>query len=522
MNVFETAKQFFLEGIRSIESKNYEAAEKQFALSLELIPDRISTLNNLSVVKIRLGKFADAEELARKAATLDDKSPEAWSNLGIALTRLKRNEEALQANDQALKFNPSNAAAWLNKAMTLLELKRYDEALPACERALELNPSQYEALYQKSQVLKQLDRLEEAKMAYLEWFEARAASSPLFIADRNKTQKADVLVINRNPVIDSTLKSFEALLLGINFPGQLSGLLNEDFHFIYVFERDAVKPVTRKQIPQPDLLINNDVNGEDILLQDKLTELVQLVDSFKVPVVNHPTKAIKTTRDESVRLLGDVSGILVPKTIRFPTAGKSSKELVCEIEQQFDYPLILRTLVSQEGKGMTKVDSREALVGNLASGFPEAFLVTQFVDSRGGNEYFRKIRAAVVKDEIIIMRVDYDSNWNVHGRKSDERVAFYLNNAALLDQEQAICAAPEEKLGRSVIQSLRAIRDRIPLDAFGIDFDVNADGALVFYEANATMNLFSTAREEVPYPKDGDERLKLALKRYFLSLVTRS
>ncbi len=124
-------------------------------------------------------------------------------------------------------------------------------------------------------------------------------------------------------------------------------------------------------------------------------------------------------------------------------------ELAREIEQQFDYPLILRTLVLQEGKGMTKVDSREVLVGNLASGFPEAFFVTQFVDSRGENEFFRKIRAAVVKDEIIIMRVDCDSNWNVHGRKSDERVAFYLNNVALLDQERAICAAPEEKLGRS-------------------------------------------------------------------------
>ena len=74
---------------------------------------------------------------------------------------------------------------------------------------------------------------------------------------------------------------------------------------------------------------------------------------------------------------------------------------------------------------------------------------------------------------------------------------------------------------RPAMQSLRAIRDRIPLEVFGIDFDVDADGRVVFYEANATMNLFSTARAEVPYPKDADDGLKLAFQRYFASLVTR-
>jgi hypothetical protein len=60
------------------------------------------------------------------------------------------------------------------------------------------------------------------------------------------------------------------------------------------------------------------------------------------------------------------------------------------------------------------------------------------------------------------------------------------------------------------------------LDVFGIDFDVDANGLLVFYEANATMNLFSTARTEVPYPKEADDNLKLAFQRYFTSLVGQS
>ncbi|HZL13564.1 MAG TPA: hypothetical protein VFC85_05425, partial [Verrucomicrobiae bacterium] len=71
------------------------------------------------------------------------------------------------------------------------------------------------------------------------------------------------------------------------------------------------------------------------------------------------------------------------------------------------------------------------------------------------------------------------------------------------------------------LQSLHAIRDRIPLDVFGIDFDVNADGQVVFYEANATMNLFSTARKEVPNPKAAEDHLKQAFQSYLTSLVIR-
>ena len=77
MDDFETAKQFFIEGLRLLELNNFQAAETQFARSLELIPARVSTLNNLSVVKLKLKKFAEAEEFARKAVALDDKSPEA-------------------------------------------------------------------------------------------------------------------------------------------------------------------------------------------------------------------------------------------------------------------------------------------------------------------------------------------------------------------------------------------------------------------------------------------------------------
>jgi len=523
VDAFETAKQFFFEGLRLLEANDLQAAEIQFARSLELIPQRVSSLNNLSAIKIKLNKFGEAEEFARKAIAFEDKSAEAWSNLGLALTATGGLEEALRACDRALDCNSSYAMAWLAKAVTLRELKRYDEALLACEQALKLDSGRYEILYHKSLILKELNRLDEARTSYRSSLDMRVASSPVFIGERRATQKSDALIINRNPDVDGSFKSFEALnRFCPNFPGQLGEHLHEDFHFTYVFVGDAIRPSARKQIPQPDFVINNHVNGELIVSEGKLAELKELVESFGVSVVNHPTKAIPTIRDLCAKLLDGIPGVRVPRTMRFSTIGKTREELVHEIEEQYDYPLLTRTLTSQESKGMNKVDSRDALVAVLsATDCPEKFFVTEFVDSRGRNEFFRKIRAAIVKDEIILVRVDYDTYWKIYGRKSEKRAQFYLDNAYLLDEEKRICKDPEAALGRSAIPSLRAIRERIPLDVFGIDFDVDADGRVVFYEANATMNLFSTARKEVPYPKEAGDRLKLAFQRYFTAITCR-
>jgi hypothetical protein len=110
----------------------------------------------------------------------------------------------------------------------------------------------------------------------------------------------------------------------------------------------------------------------------------------------------------------------------------------------------------------------------------------------------------------------------VHGRKAESRVPFYLKHPHVLDEEKRIINDPDAQLGQPAMQALRAIRERIPMDMFGIDFAVDADGLLIFYEANATMNLFSTAQKVVPNPKEADDSLKLAFQRYFTTLAARS
>ena len=70
------------------------------------------------------------------------------------------------------------------------------------------------------------------------------------------------------------------------------------------------------------------------------------------------------------------------------------------------------------------------------------------------------------------------------------------------------------------LATLRQIRERIPLDVFGVDFDVDAGGKLIFYEANATMNLISSYYPaDVGNPKAANEQLRQLFSAYLKSLA---
>ena len=175
MDNFELAKRYFLEGVNLLESGHFEKAEKQFNQSLHHLPDRVSTLTNLSATQIKLTKYSEAKNSSEKALALEPENAEAYLNLGLiakeegllilaieyfskaqdinpiitqgclnkgaALKDLKRYDEALAAYEKALTINPNYAEAWSNKGVVYGDLKRYDEALAAYEKALQLKPS---------------------------------------------------------------------------------------------------------------------------------------------------------------------------------------------------------------------------------------------------------------------------------------------------------------------------------------------------------------------------------------------
>jgi hypothetical protein len=74
-------------------------------------------------------------------------------------------------------------------------------------------------------------------------------------------------------------------------------------------------------------------------------------------------------------------------------------------------------------------------------------------------------------------------------------------------------SAPDETLGRPAVAALHEIRRRIPLDFYGIDFDMLPDGRVLFFEANAVMNISLADRAGL---QDTRAAMRAAVRALFL------
>jgi predicted TPR repeat methyltransferase len=162
MNNFEIAKEFFLEGCALLEAENYSQAEYKFKQSLEIMPDRASTLTNLSATQLKLKKYSEAKAAADKAILIESENSQAYLNLGLIEKEFKRFESSANFFDKALSLKPDYAEAWSNKGSILHELKRYEEAIAHYDRALSLKPDYAEAWSNKGNTLHELKRYDEA------------------------------------------------------------------------------------------------------------------------------------------------------------------------------------------------------------------------------------------------------------------------------------------------------------------------------------------------------------------------
>jgi predicted O-linked N-acetylglucosamine transferase (SPINDLY family) len=138
---FEHAKNFFMEALAAMQGKDYLKAEQFFIKSLNLLPNRSSTLVNLAAVQIKLHNYCDAKKNALQSVKIDDQSADGWLNYGLANYYESNLEQAMEAYDEALKININYADAWFNKGVVLKDLKRFDEAQSAYLKALKSNPN---------------------------------------------------------------------------------------------------------------------------------------------------------------------------------------------------------------------------------------------------------------------------------------------------------------------------------------------------------------------------------------------
>lgn len=215
-----------------------------------------------------------------------------------------------------------------------------------------------------------------------------------------------------------------------------------------------------------------------------LENLRKLLRDYSGPVINRPEAVLRSTRDQVAMLLDGMPGLIAPEVIR---ARNSRPGLVAgAIERAgLTFPLIVRLAGTHTGKIVGLFDTIDELRAGVTQ--PGEHIITRFVDFRGEDGLYRKYRAFFIGKKIIFRHKLISDTWSVH---AGDRMRFMADRPELVAEEQAMFESAGGALPAAVIDTLNAVRDRMPLDYFGMDFGVLPDGQVVLFEANATMNFF--------------------------------
>jgi len=213
-----------------------------------------------------------------------------------------------------------------------------------------------------------------------------------------------------------------------------------------------------------------------------LENLRKLLRGVPGRVINKPEAVLRTTRDQVARLLSGVPGLIVPKTVRLN--GRKPAVAASAIGKAgLTLPIILRAVGTHGGKIVGLFDSVEETVAALG---PGEHVAIQFVDFADADRLYRKYRVFFIGPHLVLRHMLVSDHWNVHAK---DRGRFMAEHPDAVAEERALLES-ERPLPAQIRKVLDAIRDRMPLDFFGMDFGVTSSGEVVLFEANATMSFF--------------------------------
>ena len=213
-----------------------------------------------------------------------------------------------------------------------------------------------------------------------------------------------------------------------------------------------------------------------------LENLRRLLTGVQSRVINPPEAVLRTTRDQVAAMLDGILGLVVPKTVRLAGNHQSAANTIRDAG--IDAPIIVREVGTHTGKSVVLYDSVEEAASALNPG--RDYIATQFHNFASSDAIYRKYRLFFIGRRTILRHMYASDHWNVH---SSDRPRFMAPRPEIIAEERALIVQ-DEPFGPSARSVFQAIRDRMPLDFFGLDFGFTPDGDVLLFEANATMSFF--------------------------------
>jgi hypothetical protein len=271
----------------------------------------------------------------------------------------------------------------------------------------------------------------------------------------------------------------------------------------------------KAELPAHDLVFNS--LGDADICGEGLEAACTLLSQTKRPVINHPARVLQTGRAANVDRLRGLPNVIVPRMRRLSRhalAGAFAADTVAA--HGFSFPLLARAPGFHTGRHFVRAATPEELAAAVAD-FPgdDVWLIEQ-LDARDGDGHFRKIRVMIVDRKIYPLHLAISHNWKVHYFRAD--MAHSEENRRkdgefLDDMARAI--------GPRAVTALERIAATLDLDYGGIDFAVNADGDVLFFEGNATMVMVPLAADEKwDYRRPAFDNVFAAVRRMLAARAT--
>jgi glutathione synthase/RimK-type ligase-like ATP-grasp enzyme len=262
---------------------------------------------------------------------------------------------------------------------------------------------------------------------------------------------------------------------------------------------DGSEPLDRvlAQVPPHDVLFNTIAESDDAQPALALAGAVAAARGGRC--VNPPATVAGMSRDAvSARFAGSAT-IVAPPVRRVDRSDVDERVL--------DGPIVIRPVGSQAGAGLERIEASVALSAYLERERARTYYVMPFVDYRGADGFFRKYRIMFVAGVPYACHLAISPRWMIHYYNAAMR-----DHAWMREEEAAFIGGLETVFAGRLAAALREIAEAIPLDYFGIDCAIAADGRLLLFEADAAMLVHGSDPADLyPYKRAGFERIAAAL-----------
>jgi Tetratricopeptide repeat len=244
-------------------------------------------------------------------------------------------------------------------------------------------------------------------------------------------------------------------------------------------------------LPPHDVVFNS--IGDADICAEGLEAARRILACTARPVVNHPCAVLKSGRAANVERLRDLPGVIVPRIAKAPRGLLASPDKAASTvaSSGFSFPLLVRAPGFHTGLHFVRAGIAQQLADAVGH-FPgdEVWLI-EYLDARDSEGMFRKFRVMIVDRKLYPLHLAISPNWKVHYFTAD--MAASANNRA---KEAPFLDDMAGVIGPRGIAALERIAAIVNLDYGGIDFAVNSQGDILFFEANATMVMIPLLPDE--------------------------